>query len=71
MMNTSLSMLRRADWFDEPSDIALFVIVTALVLAVHYFLPKYFPSVSPKKISVICSIIMLVVMGIWYYVVGT
>lgn len=64
-------MLRRADWFDEPSDIALFVIVTALVLAVHYFLPKYFPSVSPKKIKVICAIIMLVVMGIWYDIIGT
>lgn len=70
-MDTPLAMLRRADWFDDPSDIALFVIVTALVLAVHYFLPKYFPHVSPKKIKVICAIIMLVVMGIWYDIIGT
>ncbi len=70
-MNTPLAMLRRADWFDEPSDFALFVIVTALVLAVHYFLKKYFPQASPKMLKVISSIIMLVVMTIWYYVVGT
>ncbi len=69
-MDAPLMMLRR-DWFDEPSDFALFVIVTALVLAAHYFLPKYFPHVSPKKIEVICAIIMLVVMSIWFYVVGT
>lgn len=72
-METTLAMLRRVrtDWIDKPSDIGLIVILVALLFAAQYFLPKYFPNLSEKTVKFICYGVMIVVVIIWFAVVGT